>query len=68
MFSEIRRSERITEKSEKEKKIEYWQRKLFDTRVGSEESKRILQILDELENEPTPAEQVFNPDRLVQIF
>jgi len=68
MFSEIRRSERITEKTEKEKKVEYWQRKLFDTRIGSEESKRILRILDELENESMPVKSTFNPDQLIRVF
>jgi AAA+ superfamily predicted ATPase len=68
MFSEIRRSERITEKTEKEKEVEYWQRRLFDTLVGSEESKKILRILDELENEPMPVQQAFDPDQLIQVF
>ena len=68
MFSEIRRSERITEKTEKEKEVEYWQHRLFDTLVGSEESKKILRILDELENESAPVQQAFDPDQLIRVF
>ena len=70
MFREIRRSEKITEKSDKERELDYLYKQLFDCRVGSEEYNHIrtkidVLVIDELAIQ-TIVEQtitgVFNPD------
>ena len=48
MFREIRRSEKITAKSNKERELDYLYKRLFDCRVGSEEYNYISTKIDTL--------------------
>ena len=60
MFREIRRSERITEKSAKERELDYLYGQLFDCRMGSEEWNQIRTRIDELEGQTMV--NAFDPD------
>ncbi len=60
MFREIRRSEKITEKSAKQREIDYLYGQLFDCRMGSEKYNQIRTKIDELEG--TTIKNAFNPD------
>ena len=57
MFREIRTSERITEQTRTELDMLY--RELFDCRVGSAEARRVLTLIEELEDDNRV---MFDPD------
>lgn len=63
MFREIRRSEKITEKSAKQYEIDCLYRQLFDCRIGSKDYYQIRSKIDELED--GIIENVFDPDELI---
>ena len=60
MFREIRRSEKITEKSAKQREIDYLYEQLFDCRMGSEKYNQIRMKIDKLEGKMI--KNAFNPD------
>lgn len=60
MFREIRTSERITEKTEKERKLDYLHAQLIDCRIGSQRWIEIQNEIDELNNAVN--QSTFNPD------
>ena len=64
MFSEIRRSEKITEKTEQEKKLDWLYFQLADCLAGSEKSEEILREIDRLEQENESHKEIFDPDQL----
>jgi len=64
MFSEIRRSERITEKTEKEKRLDWLYFQLADCLAGNKRSEELLREIDLIKNENGSPKQVIDPDQL----
>ena len=64
MFREIRKSEKITELSAKDKRIKYLWRQLFDLPLGSERWVAIKAEIDALENGEVEVVN-YDPNKLV---
>jgi hypothetical protein len=60
MFREIKTSEKITEKTEKERKLDYLHTQLFNSRIGSQ---RWIEIQNEIDRVNAENQRfAFNPD------